>query len=149
MAMMTGDSFKTLRRIAVVGLTACVLSVAAVRQTAAQDKPADTTPPPPDPDKVTLNFFRNTEIGGLVDAYWLYNSNKVPPSYQAFDVLYNSFDVSMAELWVAKSPTADSRIGYKIRTTFGSASKNQRRVLNVSEKPTKSILLLTGPAAVV
>jgi diketogulonate reductase-like aldo/keto reductase len=82
-------------------------------------QPAD---PPPDPDKTTLNFFRNTEIGGLVDAYWLYNSNKVPPSYQAFDVLYNSFDVSMAELWVAKAPTADSRIGYKIRTTFGSAA---------------------------
>jgi hypothetical protein len=122
MAMMTGDSFKTLRRIAAVGLAACVLSVAAVRQTAAQDKPADPNPPPPDPDKVTLNFFRNTEIGGLVDAYWLYNSNKVPPLYQAFDVLYNSFDVSMAEIWIAKSPTADSRIGYKVRTTFGSAA---------------------------
>ncbi len=122
MAMMTGDSFKTLRRIAAVGVAACVLSVAVVRQTAAQDKPADATPPPPDPDKVTLNFFKNTEIGGLVDAYWLYNSNKVPPSYQAFDVLYNSFDVSMAEFWVAKTPTADSPIGYKIRTTFGSAA---------------------------
>ena len=122
MSMMTGDSFKTLRRIAAVGVAACVLSVAVVRQTAAQDKPADATPPPPDPDKVTLNFFKNTEIGGLVDAYWLYNSNKVPPSYQAFDVLYNSFDVSMAEFWVAKTPTTDSPIGYKIRTTFGSAA---------------------------
>jgi Putative beta-barrel porin-2, OmpL-like. bbp2 len=119
MAMMTGDSLKMLRRIAAAGLAACVLSVATARQAAAQDKPAD---PAPDPDKVTLNFFRNTEIGGLVDTYWLYNSNKVPPSYQAFDVLYNSFDVSMAELWVAKSPTADSRVGYKIRTTFGSAA---------------------------
>jgi maltoporin len=122
MAMMTGHSFKTLRRIAAVGLAACVLSVAVVRQTAAQDKPADATPPPPDPDKVTLNFFKNTEIGGLVDAYWLYNSNKVPPSYQAFDVLYNSFDVSMAEIWIAKTPTTDSPIGYKVRTTFGSAA---------------------------
>jgi hypothetical protein len=122
MALMTGDSLKKLRRVAAVGLAACVLSVAMVRQAGAQDKPADQTPPPPDPDKVTLNFFRNTEIGGLVDAYWLYNSNKVPPSYQAFDVLYNSFDVSMAEFWVGKTPTADSRIGYKIRTTFGSAA---------------------------
>ena len=58
MAMMTGDSFKTLRRVAAVGLAACVLSVVMVRQTAAQDKPADPPPPPPDPDKVTLNFFR-------------------------------------------------------------------------------------------
>jgi hypothetical protein len=46
----------------------------------------------------------------------------VPPLYQAFNVLYNSFDVSIAELWVAKTPTADSRIGYKIRTTFRSAA---------------------------
>src|SRR5215471_20204744 len=105
MALMTGDSLKKLRQFAAVGLAACVLSVATVRQAAAQDKPADTTPPPPDPDKVTLNFFKNTEIGGLVDAYWQYNSNQVPPSYQAFNVLYNSFDVSMAELWVAKTPT--------------------------------------------
>jgi len=122
MALMTGDSLKKLRRIAAVGLAACVLSVATVRQVAAQDKPADPAPPPPDPDKVTLNFFKNTEIGGLVDAYWLYNSNQVPPQYQAFNVLYNSFDVSMAELWVAKTPTTDSPIGYKVRTTFGSAA---------------------------
>ena len=33
---------------------------------AAQDPAA----PPPDPDKVTLNFFKNTEIGGLVDGYY-------------------------------------------------------------------------------
>jgi Putative beta-barrel porin-2, OmpL-like. bbp2 len=87
----------------------------------AQDppKPAD---PPPDPDKVTLNFFKGTEIGGLVDAYYLWNSNKVNPSYQAFNVLQNNFDLSMAEIWVAKSPTMDSPIGYKIRTTFGSAA---------------------------
>ena len=91
---------------------------------AAQDppKPADQAAPPPDPDKVTLNFFKGTEIGGLVDTYWLYNSNKVPPSYQAFNTLYNSFDVAMAEVWLAKSPTTDSPIGYKIRTTWGSAA---------------------------
>ncbi|HUK35056.1 MAG TPA: porin [Vicinamibacterales bacterium] len=87
-----------------------------------QPKPPDATPPPPDPDKVTLNFFKGTEIGGLVDVYWLYNSNHVAPLYQAFDTLYNSFDVSMAEVWLAKSPTTDSPIGYKIRTTFGSAA---------------------------
>jgi hypothetical protein len=101
-----------------LGLLALCLAVPQLARAQEPAKPAD----PPDPDKVTLNFFRNTEIGGLVDAYWLYNSNKVPPSYQAFDTLYNSFDISMAELWVAKSPTADSRIGYKVRTTFGNAA---------------------------
>src|SRR5215472_5685286 len=121
MALMTGDSLKKVCRLVTLGMAACVLSVATVRQAAAQDKPADATPPP-DPDKVTLNFFKNTEIGGLVDVYWLYNSKNVPPLYQAFDVLYNSFDVSMAEIWVNKTPTADSRVCYKIRTTFGSAA---------------------------
>ena len=107
---------------------------------AAQDppKPAD---PPPDPDKVTLNFFRGTEIGGLVDTYYLYNSNKVNPSYQAFDVLHNNFDVSMAEVWIAKAPTADSRIGYKIRTTFGSAADIMANASGqfAAEQPYKNI----------
>jgi hypothetical protein len=120
MATTTECSLKRLRRVAVVGLAACVLSVAGIRQTAAQDKPADATPPP-DPDKVTLNFFKGTEIGGLVDAYWMYNSNKVDPLYRAFDTKYNTFDISMAELWAAKSPTTDSPIGYKIRLSFGHA----------------------------
>jgi hypothetical protein len=76
-----------------LGLLALCLAVPQLARAQEPAKPAD----PPDPDKVT-------------------------PSYQAFDVLYNSFDVSMAEFWVAKSPSADSRIGYKIRTTFGSAA---------------------------
>src|SRR5215470_14623162 len=101
-----------------LGLLALCLAVPQLARAQEPAKPAD----PPDPDKVTLNFFKNTEIGGLVDVYWLYNSNKVPPLYQAFDVLYNSFDVTMAEIWVNKTPTTDSPIGYKIRTTFGSAA---------------------------
>jgi len=97
-----------------------VLCVTVPRLATAQDpaKPAD---PPPDPDKVTLNFFKGTEIGGLVDSYYLWNSNKVGPSYHAFDTKHNMFDVSMAELWLAKSAALDSPIGYKIRLNFGSA----------------------------
>src|SRR5262245_6844394 len=114
---MTMKSRKTL----VLRLGALLLCLIVPHVAAAQDppKPAD---PAPDPDKTTLNFFRGTEIGGLLDAYYFWNSNKVNPSYQAFDVLYNNFDVSMAEVWIAKSTTADSRIGYKSRTTFGSAA---------------------------
>src|SRR5437870_754235 len=50
----------------------------------AQDppKPAD---PAPDPDKVTLNFFKGTEVGGLVDTYYLWNSTKVAPLFHSFD----------------------------------------------------------------
>ena len=49
------------------------------------------------------------------------NTTRVNPVYHAFDSKFNSFDVSMAELWVAKSPAMDSPIGYKIRLNFGSA----------------------------
>ncbi|HVZ21789.1 MAG TPA: porin [Vicinamibacterales bacterium] len=84
-------------------------------------KPADATPPAPDPDKVTLNFFKGTEVGGLVDTYYLYNSTKTAPLFHAFDSKQNSFDVSMAEIWLAKAPSSDSPIGYKIRMNFGSA----------------------------
>jgi hypothetical protein len=97
------------------------LCLAAPQPAFAQDppKPAD---PAPDPDKVTLNFFKGTEIGGLVDGYYLWNSNKVAPSFHAFDATHNNFDLSMAELWVAKSPTTDSPVGYKVRLNFGHAT---------------------------
>jgi len=83
-------------------------------------KPAD--PPAPDPDKVTLNFFKGTEVGGLVDAYYLWNSNKTGPAYHAFDGFHNSFDLSMAEVWLAKPAASDSPIGYKVRLNFGHAT---------------------------
>ena len=100
---------------------ALLLCLAAPQWAAAQDpaKPAD---PAPDPDKVTLNFFKGTEVGGLVDGYYLWNSNKVAPQYHAFDAFHNKFDLSMAEVWLAKAPASDSPIGYKIRLNFGHAT---------------------------
>ncbi len=105
-----------------------------------QPKPADATPPP-DPDKVTLNFFKGTEIGGLVDTYYLWNSNQTAPLFHSFDSKHNSFDVSMAEIWLAKSPAMDSPIGYKIRLNFGSAPDIMASASGqfVAESPYKNI----------
>jgi len=108
-------------------LGALLLCLATPQLAAAQEapKPAEPAPAPapaPDPDKVTLNFFKGTEVGGLVDGYYLWNSNKTAPMFHAFDASHNSFDVSMAELWLGKSPTTDSPVGYKIRLNFGHAS---------------------------
>jgi hypothetical protein len=90
---------------------------------AAQDppKPADAPAAAPDPDKVTLNFFKGTELGGLVDGNFQWSSNKTAPMFRAFDTKHNTFDLSMAEIWLAKASAMDSPIGYKIRLNFGSA----------------------------
>ncbi len=113
------------RTARIVRLGVLALCLGAPKFAAAQEtepKPADATPPAADPDKTTLNFFKGTEIGGLIDTYYLYNSTKTAPLFHAFDTKQNSFDVSMAEVWLAKTPAADSPIGYKIRTTFGNAA---------------------------
>jgi len=75
-------------------------------------------------DATTLGFFRNTEIGGLVDGYYDYYSTKKNGVFRNFDVNHNTFTASMAELWVAKTPTADSRLGYKVKLNFGPAASN-------------------------
>ena len=124
--MIIGINQRTwLRRVA-LGLAACVFVAGTASQAAAQEpaKPADATPPAPDPDKVTLNFFKNTEIGGLVDGYYDYFSTKSDGLYRNFDTKHNAFTLNMAELWVAKTPAADSPVGYKIRLNYGPAASN-------------------------
>ena len=112
-------------RTAIAMLAMCVC-VAAPRWASAQDapKPADAAPPAPDPDKVTLNFFKGTEVGGLVDGYYDWYSSKADGVYRNFDIKQNAFSLSMAEVWLAKAPAADSRLGYKIKLAFGPATSD-------------------------
>jgi hypothetical protein len=126
--MIIGNHQRTWLRRAAAGAAACLLSIAVASPALAQDaakpadKPADATPPAPDPDKVTLNFFKGTEVGGLVDGYYQWYSTKQNGLYRAFDQSHNDFQVSMAEVWLAKSAASDSPVGYKIRMNFGQAS---------------------------
>ena len=115
--MMIGNNRRTWVRTAALGLSACLVSLVTASTAAAQD-------PAPDPDKVTLNFFKNTEIGGLVDGYYDYYSTKTDGLYRNFDTKHNAFTLNMAELWVAKTPAADSPVGYKIRLNYGPAASN-------------------------
>jgi hypothetical protein len=77
-----------------------------------------------DPDAGFLNFFRSIEFGGLADGYYVYNDNKPDgdASYRNFDTKHNTFALNMAELFVTKAPTADSRAGFKIRLNYGPAA---------------------------
>jgi hypothetical protein len=121
--MIIGTDKGTWLRRAGIGVAACLLAVGTATQAAAQD-PAPAAPPAPDPDKVTLNFFKGTEIGGLVDGYYDYFSTKTEGQYRNFDTKHNAFTLNMAELWVAKTPAADSPVGYKVRLNYGPAASN-------------------------
>jgi hypothetical protein len=80
-------------------------------------------PPPPPPPPATVSSI---EIGGLVDGYYDYYSTKPTGSapFRNFDTLHNQFALSMAEVWLTKAPTADSRVGFKLKLNFGSATSN-------------------------
>jgi hypothetical protein len=69
-------------------------------------------------------FFRGTEIGGLVDAHYNWFSSRPDgdAQYRNFDTRHDQFRVSMAQIWLAKAPSATSRAGYKVRLSVGPAS---------------------------
>jgi len=68
-------------------------------------------------DKGMLDFFRTVEISGFVDGYYGYNFN-TPATRKAgaertFDVNHNSFSLNLAELSLAKVPTAATSAGLR------------------------------------
>ncbi|MBI2188949.1 MAG: porin [Acidobacteria bacterium] len=82
------------------------------------------TPGAPTPTSSTPKFFQNIQLGGLADVYYDYNSNKVEGDapFRNFDTRHNKARFSMAQLWAAKAPTADSRIGFNVKLNAGHAS---------------------------
>jgi hypothetical protein len=122
------------RRAVLVGLAlSALLSSPVAAQQADPSGSANAAVPATaaaDPGYVT--FFKSTELGGLVDGYYGWHSTKSPALFRAFDTAHNAITVSMAEVWWAKAPTAESRAGFKIKLTFGPAS----RAINFNEPNT-------------
>ena len=116
---MTGIVASTRRFFALSTAVLCAVCVLLPRLAAAQ---AAAPPPPPAPAAAAAS----TEIGALVDAYYDYYSTKPAGNapYRNFDTLHSQFAFSMAEIWLAKAPTADSRVGFKLKLNFGPASSN-------------------------
>ena len=115
-------------------VTTAMAATGTVAAVADPQAPAPAAPAAPDPDKVTLNFFKGTELSGFVDTYYSYNFN-TPKSPCAtvggvaifnclhnFDVAHNAFSLNMAELALEKKPTADSRAGFRVDLDYGSAA---------------------------
>ena len=121
------------RRLERALLLAAVL-VAAASPAAAQSPPpppdaattAGSAPPPPEPETApdVPAFFRGTEVGGLVDAHynWFSTRPEGDAQYRNFDTRHDQFRVSMAQVWLAKAPSAASRAGYKVKLSVGPAS---------------------------
>ena len=121
---------------AFVGLSTLVVMVLPAIPAAAQSPPTgtaatpappdDTSAPPPaaDPKSDITGFFRGTEIGGLVDArYTVFSTKPVGDAqYRNFDTRHNQFGLTMAQLWLAKAPTSDSRGGFKVKLSVGPAT---------------------------
>ncbi len=81
-------------------------------------------PAPADEAPEAFSFFRGTEIGGLVDARYTWFSTRPDGDalYRNFDTRHNQFGLSMAQLWLAKAPTAASRAGFKVKLSVGPAT---------------------------
>ena len=123
----------------VAGIVLTLVPGIALAQTPAAERPD----PPPAPPAATAPadapaadpaakaggpdvpaFFRGTEIGGLVDAHYDYFSTKPEgdAQYRNFDTRHNQFRVAMAQIWLSKPPTEDSRAGYKVKLSVGPAT---------------------------
>jgi hypothetical protein len=121
---------------AFVGLSTVMVMVLPAVPADAQSPPTGTaaTPTPPDdtsapspaadPKSDITGFFRSTEIGGLVDArYTVFSTKPVGDAqYRNFDTRHNQFGLTMAQLWLAKAPTSDSRGGFKVKLSVGPAT---------------------------
>lgn len=91
--------------------------------------PASAAPPP------------SIEIGGLVDVYYDYYSTH--PSgdapFRNFDTKHNQFALSMAEVWLAKAPTAESRVGFRFKLNFGPAASDFIHAIEPGGTPYQNI----------
>ena len=114
--------FRFARSLVVVCLTAGSAAPAF-----AQSPPPDVEPaaaPAPEAPSDLAAFFKSTEIGGLLDAHfnWYTTKPEGDAQFRNFDTRHNQFRVSMAQLWIAKAPSADSRAGFKVRMSVGPAT---------------------------
>ncbi len=74
--------------------------------------------------KTPTGFFGRFELAGLVDGYYDYYSTKPEgdASYRNFDTRHNAVRFSMAQVWLTKAPTDDSRAGMNLKFNFGHAA---------------------------
>jgi hypothetical protein len=93
------------------GVALCLTATAS-----AQDAPAPEASPEPAASPAPAP---GVDVSGFVDAYYMYNFNKVDPALRTFDVQHNAFSLSLAEIAFQKTATADSKGGFRVDLDFG------------------------------
>jgi hypothetical protein len=102
-------------------------------------------------DSSFLSFFRNVEVSGVIDAYYLYNGNKPDPGVgtpgRAFDVSHNSLSLNLAKFTLEKKNDLQSPLGFRFDLAFGptaeriqSANDRARTIDGVGFDATKHVL---------
>lgn len=91
-------------------------TAAALAVTAPDDTPAPATKeqdaaPAPNP---VWEFFKQTEVSGFVDGYYLWAFNEVNPQLRNFDINHNSFSLNYAEIAFGKPVSETSRGGFRL-----------------------------------
>lgn len=61
-----------------------------------------------------VEFFKQTEIYGFVDGYYLWAFNEESPQLRNFDVNHNSFSLNYVEIAFAKPVSETSRGGFRV-----------------------------------
>ena len=94
----------------------CLTLVALAGVAYAQPSPGPSPAPSPsaEPPKV--------DVGGYVDTYYLYDTNKTDAALRSYDVLHNSFSLSAADVFLSRTPNAASRVGFVADVFFGKAA---------------------------
>ena len=102
---------------AALGLVGAIAAPAAAQTDAPPPAPAPATAPMP------TGFLANIQIGGLLDGYYDYNNNKPTGDmpYRNFDTKSDEAQFSMGKIWLAKSPSSDSPIGFTANFGAGHA----------------------------
>ena len=65
-----------------------------------------------------------TYVSGFVDTYYSYNSNQPASrtsSFRSFDTSSNQFSLNFVQLLIDKTPTSETRTGYRVALGFGQA----------------------------
>jgi hypothetical protein len=139
MMRMTGRTgLETIRRVAAatvvtVGLAGSAWAADPVKDAAAAATPVATaaaaalaTPDAKDAEKKddgqdpapaanpVVEFFKQTEISGLVDGYYLWNFNEETTQLRNFDIQHNAFSLNYVEIAFAKPVSETSRGGFRV-----------------------------------